>query len=75
MSLPFMHASFKELTLTFQFRYHETYPKAIRLWQAGLLKGLGSLVSHRFPLEDAREAFEKAGERGGGVGKVVVFDE
>lgn len=32
-------------------------------------------MTHRFPLEDAKEAFKKAGERGGGVGKVVVFDE
>ena len=36
---------------------------------------LARLVTHRFPLEHAAEAFRKAADRADGVGKVVVTTE
>ncbi|TKX18780.1 L-arabinitol 4-dehydrogenase-4 [Elsinoe australis] len=56
---PFMHASFREIDIRFQFRYHETYPKAIQLVSEGLID-VKPLITHRFGLEQAQEAFEAA---------------
>ncbi|KAG8630869.1 hypothetical protein KVT40_000009 [Elsinoe batatas] len=56
---PFMHASFREIDIRFQFRYHETYPRAIQLVSEGLIN-VKPLVTHRFGLEQAQDAFEAA---------------
>ena len=34
-NLPFMHLSVNEIDLKFQYRYNNTWPKAIRLVSAG----------------------------------------
>ena len=69
---PFMHLSVKEIDLKFQYRYHETWPKAIRLVSAGLID-LKPLVMHRFQLEDAVEAFQVASDISRGSIKVQIF--
>ncbi|KAM0713598.1 hypothetical protein Q7P37_010560 [Cladosporium fusiforme] len=72
-TIPFMHASFREIDIRFQFRYHETYPKAINLVSEGLID-LKSLVTHRFTLEQAREAFEAASTASAKAVKVQLLD-
>ena len=57
--IPFMHASFREIDIRFQFRYRGTYPKAIRLVSEGLVD-LKPLVTHRFSLENGKTAFQAA---------------
>jgi L-iditol 2-dehydrogenase len=54
----------KELTIKLVRRMKLTYPRAIRLVQDGQVD-VRSLVTHRYPLEEAREAFEVAGRREG----------
>ena len=59
----------KGLSLVLSRRMKHTYPRAIELAAAGRVD-LRSLVSHRFPLEEAGAAFESAATRDGL--KVVV---
>jgi L-iditol 2-dehydrogenase len=71
--IPFMHASFREIDIKFQFRYHETYPKAISLVSEGLID-LKPLVTHRFTLDQAKEAFEAASTPAAKAVKVQLLD-
>lgn len=71
---PFMHASFREIDIRFQFRYHETYPKAITLVQEGLID-LKPLVTHRYTLEQANDAFEAASTPSARAMKVQLLDD
>jgi len=71
-NLPFMHLSVNEIDLKFQYRYNNTWPKAIRLVSAGLID-LKPLVTHRFRLEDAVEAFQVAADISRGSIKVQIF--
>ncbi|EGG10083.1 uncharacterized protein MELLADRAFT_74240 [Melampsora larici-populina 98AG31] len=70
---PFMHMSANEIDLQFQFRYANQYPKAIRLLEDGLID-LKPLVTHRFALEKAVEAFETAADIKSGSIKVQILD-
>lgn len=60
----------KGLTIQMVRRMKHTYPRAIKLVENGQVE-LRSLVSHRFPLEQAAEAFDIAQRREGL--KVVVL--
>jgi L-iditol 2-dehydrogenase len=71
-TVPFMHLSVNEIDLKFQYRYHDTWPKAIRLVSEGLID-LKPLVTHRFQLEDAVEAFQVASDIKRGSIKVQIF--
>ncbi|KAI8455689.1 chaperonin 10-like protein [Phakopsora pachyrhizi] len=70
---PFMHLSANEIDLQFQFRYANQYPKAIRLVSEGLIE-LKPLITHRFKLERAVEAFETAADLKSGSIKVQIID-
>ena len=59
----------KGLTLVLVRRMKEVYPRALRLAEAGAVD-LQTIVTHRFPLDRAPEAFAVAAEREGL--KVVV---
>ena len=74
INLPFMRCSVKEIDLQFQYRYCNTWPRAIRLVQAGLID-MKKLVTHRFPLEDAIKAFETAADPKTGAIKVQIKSE
>lgn len=74
MNIPFSHASFREIDIRFQFRYHETYPKAIALVSEGLID-LKPLVTHRFTLEEGQKAFEAASTPAVRAIKVQLIDE
>jgi L-iditol 2-dehydrogenase len=71
ISMPFMRASVREVDLQFQYRYCNTWPRAIRLVENGVVD-LSRLVTHRFPLEDALEAFKTAADPKTGAIKVQI---
>ncbi|KAI1309842.1 GroES-like protein [Xylaria venustula] len=61
LNFPFMRCSTREIDLVFQYRYCNTWPRAIRLLENGVID-LTKLVTHRFKLEDALEAFKVAAD-------------
>lgn len=73
-SYPFQHVSMREIDLKFQFRYCNTWPKAIKLVEEGMIN-LKPLVTHRFGLEEAKKAFEAASNASSGAIKVLIVDE
>lgn len=72
-NIPFMHLSVNEIDIKFQYRYANTWPKAIRLVNSGLLD-VSSLITHRFSLEESLKAFETASEPKAGALKVIISD-
>jgi len=63
-----------ELTLRFCRRQNENYPEAISLVREGKVQ-LAPLLTHRFPVERAQEAFALAERKAEGAVRVaVVFD-
>jgi L-iditol 2-dehydrogenase len=74
MQIPFMRLSVREIDLQFQYRYCNTWPRAIRLVQSGVIN-MTKLVTHRFQLEDAIKAFETAADPKTGAIKVQIKSE
>lgn len=72
--IPFMHLSVNEMTLKFQYRYNNTWPKGIRLINEGLIN-VKPLVTHKFKLQDSAKAFETSCDVSSGSVKVMIFDE
>ncbi|KAF5722462.1 l-arabinitol 4-dehydrogenase [Fusarium mundagurra] len=73
-TVPFMHLSSKEIDLRFQYRYHDTYPKAISLVDEGLIN-LKPFVTHRFKPEDGVEAFAVASNPAARAIKVQIIGD
>ena len=73
-NIPFMHLSSKEIDLRFQYRYHDTYPKAIALVEEGLID-LKPLVTHRFSLDQGVQAFATASDPSARAVKVQILDD
>lgn len=73
-TLPFMHMSANEIDLRFQYRYHDTYPKAISLVSSGMID-LKPLVTHRFSLEEGDQAFKTASDPSAKAIKVQILDD
>lgn len=71
INIPFMRASVREIDLQLQYRYCNTWPRAIRLVQSGVID-LTKLVTHRFKLEDALKAFETSADPTSGAIKVQI---
>ncbi|KAM7206766.1 hypothetical protein V8F33_000409 [Rhypophila sp. PSN 637] len=61
IQIPFMRASVREVDLQFQYRYCNTWPRAIRLVENNVVD-LSRLVTHRYKLEDSLKAFETASD-------------
>ncbi|KAA6415154.1 MAG: L-arabinitol 4-dehydrogenase [Lasallia pustulata] len=74
MKMPFMRLSTMEVDLQFQYRYSNTWPRAIRLVESGVLD-LSRLTTHRFDIEDAVKAFETAADPKTGAIKVMIQNE
>ncbi|RAL12005.1 NAD(P)-dependent alcohol dehydrogenase [Aspergillus homomorphus CBS 101889] len=72
MTIPFMRLSTQEIDLQYQYRYCNTWPRAIRLVRNGIIN-LQKLVTHRFALEDALKAFETAANPKTGAIKVQIM--
>jgi L-iditol 2-dehydrogenase len=71
IKLPFMRCSTREVDLKFQYRYANTWPRAIRLLKSGLID-LKKLVTHRYTLDEAVEAFKTAADPKTGAIKVQI---
>ena len=74
MNIPFMRLSTEEIDLQFQYRYSNTWPRAIRLIEGGVID-VGKLVTHRFDIEDSIKAFETAADPKTGAIKVQIKSE
>lgn len=74
MKVPFMRLSTQEIDLQYQYRYANTWPRAIRLVQSGLIN-MDKLVTHRFNLSDAVKAFETAADPKTGAIKVQIKND
>ena len=74
MTIPFMRLSTQEIDLQYQYRYCNTWPRAIRLVRNGVLD-LQKLVTHRFSIEDAIKAFETAADPKTGAIKVQIRND
>lgn len=48
VAFPFMRMSEREVDVRFQYRYTNTWPRAIRVVGAGVLSNVRKLVTHRF---------------------------
>ena len=72
MQFPFMRMSTREVDVRFQYRYANTWPRAIRLLEAGVLGDVRKLVTHRFTIEDAVSAFETSADAKCGAIKVQI---
>ena len=71
INIPFMRASVREVDIQLQYRYSNTWPRAIRLLENGVLD-LSPMVTHKFPLEDAVKAFETSADPKSGSIKVLI---
>lgn len=75
LQYPFMRLSTREVDLKFQYRYANTYPKAIRLVSSGVLGDVRKLITHRLALEEAIEAFRIASDPKSGAIKVQIINK
>ncbi|KKO98275.1 hypothetical protein THAR02_09614 [Trichoderma harzianum] len=71
INIPFMRASVREVDIQLQYRYSNTWPRAIRLIESGVLD-LSKFVTHRFTLEEAVKAFETSADPKSGAIKVMI---
>ena len=71
IKFPFMRASTREVDIQLQYRYCNTWPRAIRLVESGIID-LSKLVTHRFALESAKDAFQTAADPKTGAIKVMI---
>jgi L-iditol 2-dehydrogenase len=62
----------REMALKFVRRQNENYPEAIELVRQGRIR-LEPVLTHRFPLERAQEAFELAERKGEGAIRVALL--
>lgn len=74
MTVPFMRLSTQEIDLQYQYRYCNTWPRAIRLVQSGVIN-MDKLVTHRFNLKDAVEAFQTSADPSTGAIKVQIKND
>lgn len=75
INIPFMRLSAREIDFQTQFRYSNTWPRAIRMVRGGVLKNLDMLVTHRYKLEQSLEAFATAADPKSGAIKVMIQDD
>ena len=71
IKLPFMRASVREIDLQFQYRYANQWPRAIRLVKGGVID-VKRLTTHRFTLDQAKDAFNTASDPKSGAIKVMI---
>ena len=73
---PLSSAALREVDIHGSFRYANTYPEALALLGSGKLENVEKLITHRFPLSEAKNAFDLMmrgqDENGNMVLKVMV---
>jgi L-idonate 5-dehydrogenase len=72
MSLPMIMITARELSLMGSFRFHDTFPLAVKMMQDGLID-VSPLLTHCFPLADFAEAFATANDRSRAMKVQLVF--
>ena len=73
MTLPMIMVTARELVLTGSFRFHDAFPLAVQMMQAGLIDVV-PLLTHSFPLDRFADAFAIAGDRSRAMKVQLVFD-
>ncbi|KAI1378059.1 sorbitol dehydrogenase [Hypoxylon crocopeplum] len=73
-NIPFMHLSLAEIDLKFINRYRDTWPAAINCMTGGVID-LNKIVTHKFSLLKALDAFELSADVRNGSIKVHIVDE
>ena len=71
MKIPFGRVNTQEIDLQFQYRYANTWPRAIRLVESGVID-MKRLVTHRFSIDKAVDAFNTAADPKTGAIKVQI---
>lgn len=69
--IPSLEVAIRELDIRGVFRYCNTYPSALELVASGKVQ-MKRLVTHRFKMVNAKEAFEVAHDRSSKAIKVVI---
>lgn len=72
--IPFMIFSVKEISVTFQYRYANTWPTVIKLYENGVVN-IDKMVTHTFKLEEAEKAFQTSADPSSGAIKVMILDD
>jgi len=72
MLLPTGASLIREVDIMGVFRYANTYPAALALLGSGQLPNVEKLVTHRYPLDQAEEAFADVARGKGKNGEMVV---
>lgn len=72
MTLPVQAMTAKELTLRGSFRFHHEFPLAIEAMERGIID-VRPLITSTRAVEDAIEAFEKAGDRSSEIKVQIEF--
>ncbi len=72
MTLPMMAITAKELRLCGSFRFHDAFFTAVSLMQKRLID-VAPLITHSFGLDQARQAFEVAGDRSQTMKAQITF--
>lgn len=73
MTLPVQAMTAKELTLRGSFRFHEEFATGVSLMQKGLID-VKPFITQTFPLSQALQAFQTAGDRSRAMKAQIVFD-
>ncbi|MBD8892562.1 L-idonate 5-dehydrogenase [Roseibium litorale] len=73
MAVPMMALTAKELSLKGSFRFHEEFFTGVSLMQKGLID-VKPFITQTFPLKDALQAFETAGDRSKAVKAQIAFE-
>ena len=72
MTLPMQAITAKELTIKGSFRFHDEFFTAVSLMRKGLID-VKPLITHKFALDKAVEAFETAGDRSKAMKAQIAF--
>lgn len=73
MTLPVQAMTAKELSLRGSFRFHEEFATGVSLMQKGLID-VKPFITQTFPLSQALQAFQAAGDRSRAMKAQIVFD-
>ena len=71
VKFPVLSATFREVDIRGVFRYCNTYPTALNLVASGQIN-TKFMVTHKFPLKNALDAFEAASSKDSQSVKVII---
>ena len=74
MTVPMQAITAKELTLRGSFRFHSEFATAVEMMQKGLID-VSALITHKYALDQALEAFEMAKDRSRAMKVQIAFSQ